>query len=68
MDQIEQNRSNLAVGLGMSPESIAHAATHLGMLRNMTAAEIQANITSLENEVISHVQVAQAVNAQNWGL
>jgi hypothetical protein len=48
-------------------EAITRAARNLGLIRKLTPDEIQANLASLENEVICHMQVSDAVNQMNWG-
>lgn len=46
---------------GISPGSVTDAARNLGELRFMEPEEIDEQITSLEDEVIRHLQAAQAV-------
>jgi hypothetical protein len=46
----------------MQPESITLAARNLAQIRSMTSSELEANVTELEDEVIRHLQVAQAIH------
>jgi hypothetical protein len=61
-DQRKQTIERVCRDHGMQPESITIAARNLAKIRSMTASELEANVTELEDEVIRHLQVAQAVH------
>jgi hypothetical protein len=42
---------------------VTNAARNLGRLRGMTAGEIESRLVALEDEVVRHLQVSQAVIA-----
>lgn len=64
----EDNRRTVAAAsCGAGVENITRAARNLGKLRAMSEDEIEANLSSLEEEVAHHLQIEHAVNlASGW--
>jgi hypothetical protein len=64
MDQAKEQQvvDRICRDHGIQPEAITRAARHLGELRVMTADEIAASLAALEDEIVRHLQVAQAVS------
>lgn len=54
---------------GYSPTAITLAARALGELRSMGDEEIEANLVALEDEVVRHLQVTQAIaSTEQFGM
>jgi hypothetical protein len=56
------SRQKMIDGLdSMTQETITASARKFGKMRMMSEAEIEENLTALEDEVIRHLQIEQAI-------
>jgi hypothetical protein len=67
MDQTkrQQEIERICRHYGKDTDHVTAAARHLGQFRSMTVDEVESNLTALEDEVVQHLQVSQAINLTN---